>query len=621
MQRPQTSIPLQSKFDKFYRGVKNESGEFYVTGTARPGTPGQNVLARPPSSLAAFNQIPTGTSRLSTISSTSTGFINPGFSLPGQMNINIMERPITQHGVAGLRPGTARGLSMTRQIQDKRYYIGLLQLKIRELNQEIGIIMKDIEDQTKERATYIHYDKRAKDLAMELTALQGQLADYNIIVDKMTSDVGKEIIEQETEELATKNEQNLLKIEDMFEERKKLEQKLTKIEKQLEDEKRRTDRLIDSMDSNTKEKYDELSKEKENLQEKANALQQKLDELYKEQAYLEEEITLSPLKQEAVKLHLKIIETEEKRDKLREEERHRASPEEEREKLLQKIKQDNMDIAAAEAQLTEKKKQIQEIEQKLEQLETDMEDTQTEKQMKYKELRKREEIIEQFMNSFEQNKEDESKKMNRLENTIVDYLENISNMLNIDINFIGNDEMAILNNLPLFNEYEYINNDQSSEKLIKENLKLQQIFSEMETLEQRLQMEFADLNGRMGNKDSKSIIPEDLESLRAQLTLKQGQLIAECEQLKRQQLECEEEIKTIKFECDEIKQRLEDNDIYTQISVLENTMDNLLEEHKKIQDFIIKEKERGNYDPIRKDTFNSINIYNSMLKENLKTIY
>ncbi|CAD1470147.1 unnamed protein product [Heterotrigona itama] len=622
MQRPQTSIPLQNKFDKFYRGVKNESGEFYVTtGTTRPGTPGQNVLARPPSSLAAFNQISTGTSRLSTISSTSSGVINPGFSLPGQMNINIMERPITQHGVAGLRPGTARGLSMTRQIQDKRYYIGLLQLKIRELSQEIAIIMKDIEDQTKERATYIHYDKRAKDLAMELTALQGQLADYNIIVDKMTSDVGKEIIEQETEELATKNEQNLLKIEDMFEERKKLEQKLTKIEKQLEDEKRRTDRLIASMDSNTKEKYDELSKEKEKLQEKANTLQQKLDELYKEQAYLEEEITLSPLKQEAVKLHLKIIETEEKRDKLREEERHRVSPEEEREKLLQKIKQDNMDIAAAEAQLTEKKKQIQETEQKLEQLETDMEDTQTEKQMKYKELRKREEIIEQFMNSFEQNKEDESKKMSRLENTIVDYLENISNMLNIDINFIGNDEMAILNNLPLFNEYEYTNNDQSFEKLIKENLKLQQIFSEMETLEQRLQMEFADLNGRMGNKNSKSIIPEDVESLRVKLTLKQEQLIAECEQLKHQQLECEEEIKTIKFEYDEIKQRLEDNDIYTQISVLENTMDNLLEEHKKIQDFIIKEKERGNYDPIRKDTFNSINIYNSMLKENLKTIY
>ncbi|XP_043590246.1 intraflagellar transport protein 74 homolog isoform X2 [Bombus pyrosoma] len=593
MQRPQTSIPLQSKYDRFYRGVKNESGEFYVTsGTTRPGTPGQNVLARPPSSLALLNHVPTPTSRLSTISSTSSGAFNSAFPLPGQMNINVTERPITQHGVAGLRPGTARGLSMTRQIQDKRYYIGLMQLKIRELSQEIAVIFKDIEDQTKERATYIHYDKRAKDLAMELTTLQGQLADYNIIVDKMTSDVGKEIIEQETEELATKNEQNLLKIEDMFEERKELEQKVTKIEKQLEDEKKRTERLIESMDFNMKEKYDELSKEKAKLQEKTNALQQELDELYKEQAYLEEEITLSPLKQEAVKLHLKIIEMEEKRDKLKEEEKHRISPEEERGKLLQKIKQDNLDIAAAEAQLTEKKKQVQETEQKLEQLETDMEDTQTEKQAKFKELRKREEVIEQFMSSFEQNKDDETRKMDRLENTIVEYLENISNMLNIDINFIGNDEMAILNNLPAFNDYEYSKNDQSFEKLTKENLKLQQIYSEMEMLEQKIQAEFVDLNERMGNKDNKSIIPEDLESLKAKLTLKQGQLIAECKQLKHQQLECEEEIKTIQFEYDEIKQRLENNDIYTQISVLENTMDKLLEEHKKIQDFIVKEEKR-----------------------------
>ncbi|OAD60460.1 Intraflagellar transport protein 74 like protein [Eufriesea mexicana] len=566
MQRPQTSIAVsQSKFDRFYRGVKNESGEFYVTsGATRPGTPGQNVLARPPTSLALLNQGSTANSRLSTISSSSSGAFNAGFPLPAQMNINVMERPITQHGVAGIRPGTGRGMPMSRQIQDKRYYIGLMQLKIRELNQEIAVIMKDIEDQTKERATYIHYDKRAKDLALELTALQGQLADYNIIVDKMTSDIGKEDIEQETEELATKNEQNSLKIENMFEERKKLEQTLYKIEKQLENKKRRTERLIESMDSNMKEKYDELSKEKIKVQEKAIEMQQALDELYKEQVYLEEEITLSPLKQEAVKLYLKIIETEEKRDKLREEEKHRVSPEEEKEKLLQKIKQDNMDIAAAEAQLIEKKKQMQETEQKLEQLETDIEDNQSEKQIKYKELRKREEMIEQFMDSFEQNKDDETK----------------------------NDETAILNNLPFYNEHEYVNNDKSFEQLTKENLKLQQVFSEMELLEHKLKTEFDELNEKMNNKENKSIVSNDLNNLKAKLTLKEGQLITEYEQVKHQQLEYEEEIKTIQFECDEIKQRLESNDVYVQINVLENTLEKLLEEHKTIEDFIAKEKER-----------------------------
>lgn len=116
MQRPQTSIATsQSKFERYHRGVKNELGEFYITpGSARPGTPGQNVLARPPSSIASFSQLPPATSRSNSIGSSSCGAFNTGFPLSGQMNINIMERPITQHGVAGIRPGTGRGLSMMR---------------------------------------------------------------------------------------------------------------------------------------------------------------------------------------------------------------------------------------------------------------------------------------------------------------------------------------------------------------------------------------------------------------------------------------------------------------------------------------------------------------------------
>lgn len=496
-----------------------------------------------------------------------------------------------------------------------------MQLKIRELNQEIAIIMKDIEDQNKERATYIHYDKRAKDLATELTVLQGQLADYNIVVDKMTSDIGKEIIEQETEELATKNERNLLKIENMYEERKQLENKLNTIEGQLENEKRKTERLVESMNDSTREKYEELLKEKASLQEKATKMQQELDELYKEQLYLEEEIALSPLKQEAVKLHLKIIEAEEKRNKLQEKEKHRISPEEEREKLLQKIKQENMDIAAAEAQLTEKKKQIQEAEQKLEQLETDIEDTQSEKQMKYKELRKREEIIEQFMITFEQNKQNETIKLHKLEETIVEYLENISNMINVNINFKGSDEVAILNNLPPFNEHEYINNGQSFEKLSKDNLRLQQILSEMEMLERKLKIESDDLNEKMKQEESKLITLEDLDSLKTKLAIRQGQLAKECEQLKLQQVTHEQELKAIQFEYNEIKQRLENNDEYSQINILQNTVENLIEEHKKIENFIQKQKQRSNYGPVKTDVFNSMNSYNTMLKQNLKIIY
>lgn len=115
MQRPSTSTSaLQSKFDKSRRASRNEFGEFYVTpGSKRPSTPGQNVLARPPSTSVLFNHIQNNSSRLTTGSSNAV-YLNSGAALLGQTNINVVERPITQHGVAGVRPGTGRGLSMMR---------------------------------------------------------------------------------------------------------------------------------------------------------------------------------------------------------------------------------------------------------------------------------------------------------------------------------------------------------------------------------------------------------------------------------------------------------------------------------------------------------------------------
>ncbi|XP_053985996.1 intraflagellar transport protein 74 homolog isoform X1 [Hylaeus volcanicus] len=614
MQRPSTAT--HKKFEMSRRAMRSESGGFYANINNRPATPIQNILSRPPSTSVLFNPIRAGSSRLTTTSS-SSAHLNTGLSMAG---VNVTERPITQHGVAGVRPGTCRGLSMTRQIQDKRYYIGVMQLKIRELNQEISTITRDIEDQNKERATYLHYDKRAKDLAVELTALQGQLADYNIVVDKMTSNIGKDVIEQETEELASKNEQSLSKIENMFEERKQLEQQLSKTEKQLENEKKRTERLVESMNSSTREKYDKLLKERASLQEKANKMQQQLDELYKEQVTLEEEIALSPLKQEAVKLHLKIIETEEKRGKLQEEEKHRISPEEEKEKLLQKIKQHNMDIAAAEALLVEKKKRIQEIEQKLEQLETDIEDTQSEKQIKYKELRKREEIMEQFMSSFEQNKQNEMKKLHGLEETVVENLKNISNMLEIDIDFVGGDEITMLNSIPSYDEYQH-GKDQSLEGLTKENLKLQQILSKMEMLEQRLKVEFADFDKKMSKNENKVMVLEDLDSLKNKLATKEEQLTIKLKELKEQSLKHEQDLKENQLEYNNMKEKLEHNKVYTEINVLQNTVEKLAEEHGKIKGLIADQRKRGNYGPVKENALDSLINYNTMLKENLKIIY
>lgn len=494
-------------------------------------------------------------------------------------------------------------------------------MKMRELTQEIGVIMKDVDTQNKEKATYLHYDKRAKSLAAELTTLQAELADYNLVVDKMTLDVDKETIEQEARELTLMNERRTAEVERIFEQRKQMEQRLRKMEKDIENEKKRTVHLVESMDPHTKEKYDGLFGQKTELQEQAQQMQRELDQLSKEQAHLEEQIALSQVKQEAVKLQVRIIEAEEKRDRMREEERRRLSPEDEKEQLLQRIKRDNTDIAATEAQIAEKEKKVAELELELEQLEADMEDNQSEKQVKYQELRKREETMEQFMSTYEQSKQEETEKLERLERDIVDKLTAVASGVENNEYLTEAEETAVLRDKSPYTDYEAVHRDDNFEDLKKDYATMQQTFNKMRILEEKLQLESKQMKEKLKKQQSELIVLEDLDGLKTRNELKRDELIAEREGLVSEDTVCEDKLKSLRAEHDEINGRLEEYAIYPEISSLEDKLAKLKADNREIEEFIAKEKERVNYEPLKEKAFKLINDYSLMLQNNLKSIY
>ncbi|XP_014468658.1 PREDICTED: intraflagellar transport protein 74 homolog isoform X2 [Dinoponera quadriceps] len=614
--RPPTGIVRpQSKYDRPRSRRGHESSEY----SFRSATPRRFALTRPPSASFLSNRVPTASSRVVRMDSAlaRTGSL----AATKQFNVNVLDRPITQHGIAGVRPGTTRGLPMTRQIQDKRYYEGLLQLKIRELTQEIGSIMKDIDMQNKEKATFLHYDKRAKSLAAELTVLQAELADYNLIVDKMTLDVDKETIEEEAKELELMNERRTVEVERLFEQRKQKEQRLRKMEKDIENEKKRTERLIESMDPHTKEKYDDLSGQRAELQEQAHQMQRELDQLSKEQAHLEEQIALSQVKQEAVKLQVRIIEAEEKRDRLRDEERRRLSPEEEKEQLLQRIKRDNTDVAATEAQILEKERKVSELELELEQLETDMEDNQSEKQTRYKELRKREETIEQFMSTYERNKQEESDKLKKLERDVVDKLAAVANGVVNNEYLTEAEEMAVLRDKFPYNDYEATHREDDFNTLKRDYATMQQTFSKMRILEEKLHLESKRMKERLKKQQSELVVLEDLDGLKTRNEHKRDELIAEREGLVSEETIREDELKSLRTAHDEIKAKLEEYEAYPEIGSLEDKLTKLKADNKEIEEFMAKEKERVNYEPLKEKALKLINDYGLVLQENLKSLY
>lgn len=493
----------------------------------------------------------------------------------------------------------------------------MIQLKLRELNQEIAVITNEIEAQKKERVTFAHYDNRAKELAAELTELQGKLADYNIVMDKVASNIDKDDMEDEVKEIKSSNERMTVEIDNLFEQRRFKEQKLRDMEERIEIEEKKADRIIEAMDQNTREMYDNLVEQRNKLQNDIGELQKEMDLLSSEKFNLEEQIALSSIKQEAVKLEIKIAEAKEKRSKLLDEQKNKMSPDEEREHLLTRVKQDNMDIVAAERKIAETENKIREVEQELEQLETDFEDNQSEKQIKYNELRKREEAIEQFMPNFEQSKEEELKKLSNLEDKIVESLRKLAYATDHDINQLSlNDEMAIFN-IPAENVSKA---DQSFEELSKEHIKLKQSLIKMESLEKKLNNELSELTEKIKQKENELIVLEDLEGLKARSEAEHEELIMQRQELKNRQPEREKELLAVRKEYEELKTELEKNDLYLQISALEDKFEKLNRDNEDIMSSIKESENQMNYQSLKEQVFVLLEKYNSLLKDNVKSI-
>ncbi|KAH0568146.1 hypothetical protein KQX54_018870 [Cotesia glomerata] len=437
-------------------------------------------------------------------------------------------------------------------------------------------------------------------------------------MDKVASNVNKEDMEEDVREIKASNERLALEIESLFEQRRFKEQKLRDMEERIEIEEKKADRMIEAMDSNSREAYDNLVEERNKLQSDIGNLQKEMDLLMSEKYNLEEQIALSSIKQEAVKLGINIAEAEEKRAKLLDEQKNKMSPDEEREHLLNRVKQDNMDIVAAERKIAETESKIRQVEQELEQLETDLEDNQSEKQIKYNELRKREEAIEQFMPNFEQSKEEELKKLSGLEDKIVESLRKLAYATDHDINQLSlNDEMAIFN-IPSSENANKQN--KSFEELSKEHIKLKQSFIKMESFEKKLNTEQIELTEKIKQKESELIVLEDLEGLKARSEAEHEELIAQRQQLKIQQPEREKELSAVRREYEELKSKLEKNDLYLQISALDDKLEKLIQDNEQTICSINESESQMNYQSLKEEAFVLLERYNSILKDNVKSI-
>ncbi|KAL7988646.1 hypothetical protein Chor_007565 [Crotalus horridus] len=351
-------------------------------------------------------------------------------------------------------------------------------------------------------------------------------------------------------------------------------------------------------------KYIEMKMANEKLLQELASLQQEMDAVNMKEQALEAEITHSQIKQEALQLYEKLHGLEEHRDQMIAEDKNMGSPQEERERLLKQVKEDNQEIASMERQLTDIKEKINHLNEGIRQLDMDLEEHQGEKKLKYKELKKREESMDNFLESFEETKNQELERKAEIEANIVALLEhssrNVSRMK--QISSVTNQELKIMQEDLTFKSSEMQKSQSTAKNLGTDSQRLQMDLQKMGLLEGKMVDELTSL------KEKIEQMSKDLEKLQE-----------EKERLTKHRDAFKKIMEHLNREYEGLKLQLQENETHAQLTNLERKWQHHEQNNFVMKEFIATKSQESDYRSIMKNVMKEVAEYNKTIIEALQS--
>ncbi|XP_034428198.1 intraflagellar transport protein 74 homolog [Hippoglossus hippoglossus] len=532
--------------------------------------------------------------------------------------IKVTDRPVTQQGLSGMKTGMK---GPQRQILDKSYYLGLLRSKINELTTETSKLHKEIDNYNQENSVYLSYEKRAEGLAAEIKDLQGQLADYNMLVDKLNTNTEMEEMMNDYNTLKAQNDNGAESIDSIFTERREREEAIRGIEEEIRRERQVADEVVQSMSAAKQEKYFTMASANEELLQELTVLQEELDLLVTRKEDYEAELAHSQIKQEVVRLHETLSTLEAKRDAMEAEHKSLGSPQEEREKLFKQVKEDNQEIASMERQLTETRDRTTQITEQIQQLEQDSEEAQGEVQQKYKELKRKEEEIDRFLESFEESRSQVQEKMTQSQEDTVSLLEHSSrNMLRLrQVDTVTASELRSMQEVLVSKETEVVQSASTAKGLTTESQRLQQDLEKVQQLEGKITGELSSLKERVGTMETELHTYRDLDTLRHTAEDKKKRLQDDRVSLTQRRDSFKQLLDEMNQKYEALKTKLQENETHAQLANLERKWQHLEQNNFVMKEFIASKSQESDYASVAKNVSQQVAEYNKCLIESLQS--
>ncbi|CAK8676216.1 intraflagellar transport protein 74 homolog [Clavelina lepadiformis] len=543
-------------------------------GSAMRGRPPTGSFGRPPSSMRAG---PPGTGRPGTRS----GQAPVGNSVFGS-GIKVADRPMTQQGLGGMKTAS-KG---QRQIQDRTFWVGEVRSKCTEISAEIRKIESKIVQHQEENNTFLMFEKRAETLAAEIAEIQGELHDYNMLVDRINMNQEISDMVEDLDAIKVRNDQEADSLERIFEHKETKEKQIAELEKEIHRQQALTENRVQDMKPEMQEKYSKLKQDSFQTLDKLGKLQEILEGLNGKQQSLELEMQSDIIKQDAVKLYEKLNELNQKEEQLLEEERTRVSPEEEQRQLLASVKSHNQEISTMDRQNKELEEKIKVMQEELQQLQSELEDQQSETTDKFRQLQKREQTIDEFTKAFDDTKQQEMQQQNNVEESIVVLLEQISKMLEYGEHVPSSDKMRALKDDLQFKEDELQKAESTSTSLAGHSSQLQQELAKVESLESNIDSEKIALANDIQRMESEIEEYGKIDEMRDRIEKRKTDLDVEKEDLEKRKVKSYNLVQKVTTNYEDLNRNLEENDAFARLQNLEKRWQSLEQNNFSLKEYI-----------------------------------
>lgn len=543
-----------------------------------------------------------------------------------QAAVNVSDRPLTGQGVMGMRTATGSG---QRLVHDASHYVGQIRRRITELNNETSKLRQEIEQITKDTAQYSQYEKKYENLIKSKDTLEGQLADYNLAMDKTRTSTDPDEVQQMAHHLNDKNRQSGQELDRVFMIRKQRESEVAALDDQLEAHYRAIQARINELEPGKLRAYNELMAKQRDYQEKCSASEHKLSEISARIRQLESDDKASSLRKEYVALEKTIQAKRRDLNTLQEElQIANMEPKEAHARFVARVndfktstKNTEERIVAAKEEMERMKKNLAELNESAAKANSGVggsDGGENGDAAKYELLQKRDQDMTAFIDKFDETRGGIIEDTNKTKATIVAVLEHIGKGLEDQHNLPSQEALGDMQDADMFKRKNFETAQRTMESLVSESKKRERELELLKSSEPKFQKELASLKEAIGKMKREIKEFADIDGLRRRYETTQDAL----NDLKRGYIKRRDgmrlQVQSVSSENEALKRQCSNNETFKELEDTERRLKQFERTIFEMKEFVEMKTRETNYERLKaacnksSESLNSMNIKKSL---------